>query len=249
MKYKGRTWHGILNTKIIQPNSGADYYVVSGDANTILGTLISRLGLTALFRAKSATSGITLSNYQFKRYVGGYDGILDMLQSKNAKLKIEYLSSGIVELSAVAVANYTEEEMTSDHVSFQIKKTYNPVNHLICLGQGELRNRTVIHLYCDANGNVSTTQTFTGMDEVAQVYDYPNVESAADLQTEGTKRLKELNGADEVDVELDDTYSLDIGDLIKAVDDITGIAVSRRITKKIVKINKNIVKVDYKVGE
>ena len=248
MKYKGRTWHGLLNSKIIQPNSGQDYYIVSGDANTILGTLISRLSLSSLFRAKSTSSGITLTNYQFKRYIAGYDGISQMLDSVGAKLHIEY-TDGYAELSAIPIVNYTDEELDSDHISFQIKKVFNSINHLICLGQGELKNRTVIHLYCDANGNVSTTQTFTGIEEYADVYDYPNVESAAELQSEGTKKLKELNGSDEVNVDLDDTYLFDIGDILTAVDVTTGISVTRKIAKKIVKIEKNNVTINYKVGE
>ena len=160
INYKGRTWHGILNTKIIQPDSGAAYYTVSGDANTIMGTLITRLDLNGLFTASSASSGFAISSYSFKRYTGGYDGIIDMLQTVGAKLHIEWLN-GVVQLSAVAAVDYGEDDLSSDHIALHIQKTYNPVNHLICLGQGELAQRTVVHLYCDANGNISTTQTFT----------------------------------------------------------------------------------------
>ena len=249
LKYKGRTWHGILNSKIIEPDSGEDYYIVSGDANTVIGTLISRLGLTALFKANTASSGKTLNNYQFKRYVAGYDGLLDMLQTVGAKLDIKFKDDGYVYLSALAVVDYSSDELDSDHVSFKIKKTYNPVNHLVCLGQGELAERTVIHLYADASGNISQTQTFTGIDENASVYNYPNVESADDLLREGEKKLKELNSADEVDVNLDDTYMFDVGDILAATDDITGLHITRRVTKKIVKIDKDTVTVNYKIGE
>ena len=249
IKYKGRTWHGILNSKIIQPSSGYDYYTVSGDLNTIIGTVLSRLTLTGLFSAKSTSSGITVSNYSFKRYVGGYDGLVALLASAGAKLHMEYLSTGVVELSAVAIHNYSDDELDSDHINFQIKKMYNPVNHLICLGRGELRNRTVIHLYCDASGNISTTQTFTGMEEYADVYDYPNVESSTELRKEGEKKLRELNSSDKIDVNLDDTYEFDIGDILSAVDETTGISVTMTVTKKIVKINKDIITVNYKVGE
>lgn len=248
MKYKGRTWHGILNSKVIQPNSGQAYYTVSGDANTILGTLITRLSLSSLFKASTDTSGITISSYNFKRYCYAYDGILDMLATKSAKLHMEY-SDGYVVLSAVPAHNYADDELDSDHISFNIDRTFNPVNHLVCLGQGELASRTVIHLYCDANGNISTTQTFTGLDEYMSVYDYPNVESSDELLAEGKKKLKELNSADEIDVDLDDTYAFDIGDTLKASDVVTGISVTRKVTKKIVKIKKDMVTVNYKIGE
>ena len=250
VNYKGRTWHGILNTKIIQPSSGQNYYTVSGDANSILGTLITRLTLSDLFKASTASSGFNISSYSFKRYVGGYDGIADMLKNAGAKLHMEW-TGGYVELSAVAIGEYDNEEIDSDHIDIHIQKTYNPVNHLICLGQGDLSQRTVIHLYCDASGNISTsTQTFTGLEEVASVYDYPNAESSEELQKEGTKKLKEMNGADLVEVSLDDTYEFDIGDIITAQDITTGIKVTRRVLKKIVTINNNDqVIINYKVGE
>ena len=44
--YTGRTWHGILNSKVLCPDSGQDYLTLNGNANTVLGTLISRMGLT-----------------------------------------------------------------------------------------------------------------------------------------------------------------------------------------------------------
>ena len=248
VNYKGRTWHGILNTKIVVPDNGQDYYIVSGDANTVLGTLISRLSLTGLFKASTAPSGFTLSSYQFKRYVGGYDGISDMLKSVGAKLHIEWLN-GFAVLSAIAIGQYTDEEIDSDHVAIHIQKTYNPVNHLICLGKGDLAARTVVNLYSDANGNISTTQTFTGVEEVASVYDYPNVESAEDLQREGIKKLKELYGADLVEVSLDNTYEFDIGDILTVEEITTGIKVSRRVIKKIVTISNEQFLVNYKIGE
>ena len=248
INYKGRTWHGILNTKIIQPNSGADYYTVSGEANTILRSLVSRLSLGDLFEGSSASSGFTITSYQFKRYVSAYDGIVDMLRSVGAKLHIEW-SGGYVQLSAVAIVDYSDDDLSSDHIALHIQKTYNPVNHLICLGQGELSQRTVVNLYCDANGVISTSTTFTGLDEVANVFDYPNAESAAELQKEGTKKLQELNNTDEIEVSLDDAYEFDIGDIVTAEDEITGIRVSSRVLKKIVTIDKDQFLINYKVGE
>ena len=251
LRYKGRTWHGILNSKIIvpdEPNQRKDYYVVSGEANTVLATLITRLSLGSLFRASSASSGITISNYQFSRYVPGYDGIVAMLTSVNAKLHIEF-SGGYVNISAVPVVDYSNEELDDDHVNFNILKTFNPVNHLICLGKGELSSRTLLHLYCDASGNISTSQTFTGIDEVVDVYNYPNVESSAELDREGRKKLKELNASDKIDVNLDDAYEFDIGDTIHAEVVRPSLSVVRRVTKKIVKINKDQITINYNVGE
>lgn len=248
IKYKGRTYHGILNSKVIIPNSGADYLVMSGDANTIIKNIISRISLNEFFKASTVVSGIRLNAYQFPRYVTAYDGLRDMLQSVNAKLHFKF-EDGFVVLEALPINEYLDDEIDSDHLSFKIEKTFNPINHMICLGSGELRNRTVVNLYCDENGNVSTTQTFSGIDEITYVYDYPNAESVEQLTSEGTKKLKELNGSDVVELNLDDTYSFDISDVIHANDIITGISVTRRVIKKIVTINKHLFSINYKVGE
>ena len=88
--YKGRTWHGIINSKIITPDAGANYFIVSGEANSVLSSLISRLGLTSLFSVSSDNSGINISNYKFARYCKAYNGIRAMLASVKAKLRIEW---------------------------------------------------------------------------------------------------------------------------------------------------------------
>lgn len=242
--YSGRTWHGILNSKILCPDAGESYFTVSGDANTILGTLLSRMGLAALFSASSAPSGINVSGYQFARYVSGYDGIRQMLKSVSAKLRVVY-SGGSAVLSAAPIVDYTQDGLDSDQLALKVKKTANKVNHLICLGSGELANRTVVHLYADASGNISQTQTFTGTAEYTAVYDYSNAEDTAELIKGGTERLKELLQQDDLTVdvnEVDDPY--DVGDIVGASDDVTGVTIAVPITKKIIRVQNGIVSVD-----
>lgn len=242
--YSGRTWHGILNSKILCPDAGESYLTVSGDANTILGTLLSRMGLTALFSASSAPSGINVSGYQFARYVSGYDGIRQMLKSVSAKLRVAY-SGGSAVLSAAPIVDYTQDGLDSDQLALKVKKTANKVNHLICLGSGELANRTIVHLYADASGNISQTQTFTGTAEYTTVYDYSNAEDTAELIKGGTERLKELLQQDDLTVdvnEVDDPY--DVGDIVGASDDVTGVTIAVPITKKIIRVQSGIVSVD-----
>lgn len=242
--YSGRTWHGILNSKILCPDAGESYLTVSGDANTILGTLLSRMGLTALFSASSTPSGINVSGYQFARYVSGYDGIRQMLKSVSAKLRVAY-SGGSAVLSAAPIVDYTQDGLDSDQLALKVKKTANKVNHLICLGAGELADRIVVHLYADASGNISQTQTFTGTAEYTAVYDYSNAEDTAELIKGGTERLKELLQQDDLTVdvnEVDDPY--DVGDIVGASDDVSGLTISVPVTKKIIRVQNGIISVD-----
>ena len=57
LSYKGRTWHGVLASKIIAPRT------VSGEANEVLGALLEDLGLTNLFVASNEESGLMIESY------------------------------------------------------------------------------------------------------------------------------------------------------------------------------------------
>jgi hypothetical protein len=103
----------------------------------------------------------------------------------------------------------------------------------------------VVHLYADEDGNISQTQTFSGIDEYVAVFDYPNAEDEEDLVANGIERLKELMQQDDLSVdvnEVDDPY--DIGDLVGAVDYITGVQIIVPVNKKIVTIRNGIVTIN-----
>lgn len=248
--YSGRTWHGILNSKVLQPDVGHDYLIVNGEANVVLSLLISRMGLNDLFRASSYSSGVNISNYQLNRYVGGYDGIRKMLKEFGAKLIIEF-NNGFVELSVKPLIDYSkDEQFDTDQIDFVIKKNFRPINHLICLGKGDLSERQVIHLYTDEKGNIGDTQIITGVNEVTAIYDYPSVESLDELRLGGIDVLVDAWNSDELEFEFtsnNETY--DIGDIIGAIEKITGIEVNAYVTRKIVQIKDNTTTISYKVGE
>lgn len=242
--YSGRTWHGLLNSKILEPDSGEDYLTVSGEANTVLGALISRMGLGDIFQAASTASGINIARYQFARYISGYDGICKMLSSAGAKLHMEHDGFNVI-ISALPIHDYTQDGVDSDQTTLTVLKTKNKVNHLICLGDGELAERTVVHLYADENGNISRTQTFTGVDEYAATYNYTGAEDEEKLIEGGTERFKELLQQDELKIDVEEIGDIyDIGDIIGASDVVTGISIAVPVSKKIVKIDGDSVTVD-----
>lgn len=244
--YTGRTWHGILNSKVLCPDSGQDYLTLNGNANTVLGTLISRMGLTSIFAASSDASALTVSNYKMARYITGYDGIIKMLKSVSGKLVMSYNGAKVI-LSAVPIVDYTDDGVfDSDILSFTAKKTSKKVNHLICLGKGELKNRTIVHLYADSSGNISQTQTLTGLDDYSLVYDYSNAETTEELIKAGTERLAELQKQDDLSVSLNEGEDVfDVGDIVGAIDNVTGIAISVPISKKIISIQNDYLSAAY----
>lgn len=152
--YMGRTWHGILAGSVICPKAGYDYYTVSGDSNAILTELIRYLELEDIFEVSQAESDIEIAQYQFSRYVDAYSGICSMLQAYDGKLIFKH-QNGKVLLSAVFLIDYSvNEEWDSSQLEFRVARNYRPVNHLICLGQGDLKDRAVLHLFTDENGGI-----------------------------------------------------------------------------------------------
>lgn len=248
--YHGKTWHGILNAKVLEPDAGQDYLVLNGEANEMLAFLIARMGLSALFRASTDASGINVRNYQMNRYIKGYDGIRKMLKASGGKLNMTF-KNGFVELSAKPIVDYSkDEQFDTDQIGFNIKKRYHPLNHVICLGKGELAEREVIHLYADAEGNITDKQVFFGVDEVADVYENTNAESSDELREGGIERIMESWASNEIDFDFTaDDFVYDIGDIVGAKERLTGIEVNAEITKKIVKIQNNETTISYKVGE
>jgi hypothetical protein len=247
--YTGRTWHGILDSKILEPDPGADYLICNGEANAVLGSLISRISFTDLFAASSDNSGLTISNYKMNRYISGYEGITKMLKSVGGKLLLRVQDDGRVLLSAAKIKDYSDDELDTDQqIDLDVKQVKNKVNHLICLGQGELANRTVIHLYADASGNVSQTQTFSGMDEYVATFDYSNAEDEAELIKAGTERLQDLQQQDSLAVDVSDDIAdlYDVGDMVGAYDNITNIRIAVPVKKKIVTIKNGIVSIAIK---
>ncbi len=244
--YKGRTWHGILNSKVIQPDEGADYLVAEGDAHEVLSFLIDRLGLSGLFVVAEGLSGISVSDYQFHRYCKAYDGIRAMLKDRGAKLKIAWEDCA-VHLSAVPIADYTDDPVDGDMATLTVELNKHKVNHLICLGSGELAEREVIHLYVDQFGRIGDVQYYTGLDEITEIYDYSLSEG---LKEDGIKHFKELLDDDKAEIDLPETEDLfyDIGDIVGATEYKSGVSVAASVTQKIVKINNGVVSTEYKTG-
>ena len=246
LTYSGRTWHGMLADKILEPDKGKDYLTVSGTASSVIGSLISRVGLDAVFDAVDApTAGAqTIKSYRFDRYTDCYTGLRKMCAANGLKLRLAY-TSGQVNIWAEPVAHYGDS-IDSDLIDFDATRTWRKPNHLIGLGKGDLAARVVVHWYADAKGAVSQTQSLRGVDEITQVYDYSNAETA-ELNTKTKEKLQDLQSEGDMRVTVRDDANVvfDVGDTVTARDNLTGITVNASITKKIVKVSDGVLSVDY----
>jgi hypothetical protein len=242
--YSGRAFRGILEKKIIEPESGQDYYIVSGDANRILEQLIKKVGLSDLFIVPTDDAGIKISNNQFERYTDMYAGVKKMLSVCTATSETK------VQISATKIEDLSEKYEYSDDYGMQVifEQNRGGVNHLICLGGGELAERTVVHLYVDKYGNVGDTQYYKGVSEITEIYEYGNIESDEELRKQGIQKLNELKNRDSLTAQFD-RLDVDIGDIVGGKNRQTGVAMKEIINSEIVKIENDRYTVTYKVGD
>ena len=250
LTYGGRTWHGILANKILAPDTGQNYLVVSGKASTVIGMIVNRVGLAPLFQAVAPPPGIgdpDIKTYQVARYTDCYAGLRAMCAANGLKLRLAY-RSGHVEIWAEPAAHYGDS-IDSDLIDFDATRTWLRVNHLIGLGKGELANRTVVHWYADKDGNVSQNQSLHGTEEIAQTYDYSNAESD-ELDAKTRDKLIGMQSQGDVKVTVRDgtEIEMDVGDTVAARAQITGITVQATVTKKITKTKNGSTSIDYEAS-
>lgn len=245
----GLTWRGMMQKKIIVPPSGEDYATDSGELNTIIKRRVEA-ALPGLFIGSTADTDVTV-DWQYDRYCTLADGLTKMLKSKGYRLNIEYSQEQkAVVVSAVPIANYSSKiEFSSDMMlNYIMEMQTDGVNHLICLGQGELKDREVYHLYADQYGNISTNQYYFGIDEVAEVFDYAGAE-LEDLIQFGTERLKDLLSKNLFEIKIDPDKEIAIGDVVGGRDYLSGMIMRSPITGKVVRWEKGFQMIEYRLED
>lgn len=247
---RGWTWRGLLTQWIIEPPSGSDYKTVSGEANEVIRSLLKGV-LGGFFSVPDEDSGLTIDSYQFKLYTTVLDGLTDMLSSYGYRLDIyaDKTDPGrIVQVYCRAVPVKRIDGEYNDDSGLRITYTSNRmgINHLVCMGKGELQERQRVDLYLNDAGNVGQTKYYKGFDERRAYYDYPNAESLAELIKSGTDKLKDLAGNRKLRIDAE-SVDLNIGDIVVGRYRETGMMVEEPINKKIYRINCDYMTIEYGV--
>lgn len=251
-KWTGNAFRRFLQEFIIEPPAGQDYRVVKGDAHDVMRQVLNG-AFDNLFTIPETASGIDAGTYQFDRYTDALSGFAKMLKRKGARINIEVKQGGSNEpfsvvLSAVPIQNMSSEiEYSQDSkIAINLKETRRGINHLICLGKGELKDRQVVHLYAQLDGSISQKKYYAGLEERTAVYDLSNAEGLDELIKGGTDRLKELMGTKTMRMSVQDA-ELQVGDIIAGRDYETGLYLQKPVVQKIVRMESGTATVEYKV--
>lgn len=258
VELKGHSWRGRLAKKVIEPPAGQDYKKVSGELHTVMKELIEPAfggneGADSIFYVPDTDTGVAMSNYQFDRYCTLLDGITKMLKSKGYRLQIAFRRNagepGKVFIEAVPIVDYSSEiELSKDcQLNYTMEDIRDGVNHLVVTGKGELQDRNVLHLYVQKNGSIGKTQYYTGLDEIAEVYENTSTETD-ELEETSREKLQELMNKQTFKMDVASLgLDVNIGDIVGGRDYLTGMYMSKPVENITYAITNGVESKTYKL--
>lgn len=252
VELKGLSWRGRLAKKIIQPPSGSGYKVVSGELHTVMKSLIEP-EFDGLFVVSQEDTGISVNNYQFDRYCTLYDGLVKMLKSKWYRLQLSFRREqgepGYLYIEAVPIVDYSNRiELSRDcQLNYTMDDKRDGVNHLIVAGKGELQDRNVLHLYVQEDGSIGTQQYYTGLREVAEVYENTSTETD-ELWSKSEERLQELMNKKTFRMDVSKLgLDIGIGDIVGGRDYLTGMYMAKPVENIVYELTNDVESRTYKL--
>lgn len=231
--YTGNTWRGTLKDYIIEPPHGEDYYIAKSGTN--LKELFTSLPHDPVLEFQECEYNLK-NDLQFDRYITTEEGIAKALAAagNDLRMRIEYSVEapnplGVAKCYIEPVRDLTDEiALSQDYgtgIKLKITRDYATPRHVICLGEGELKDRQVMHLYADENWNITKDEIQGATPTV--IYD---ASSSKTLEHDGIKHFQELiNSHEKIDINISD-IGVETGDIIGAKDNITGEVVTSRVT-------------------
>ena len=252
VELKGLSWRGRMAKKIIEPPAGSDYKVVSGELHTVMKSLIEP-EFDGLFVVSQEDTGITVENYQFDRYCTLLDGLNKMLKSKWHRLQLSFRREqnepGYLYIEAVPITDFSNRiELSRDcQLNYMMDDKRDGVNHLIVTGKGELQDRNILHLYVQENGAIGTEQYYTGLQEIAEVYENTSTETD-ELMSAAEDRLRSLAGKKTFKMDVAKLgLDVGIGDIVGGRDYLTGMYMAKPVENIVYEITNDVETKTYKL--
>lgn len=121
------------------------------------------------------------------------------------------------------------------------------VNHLIVTGKGELQDRNILHLYVQENGEIGTKKHYTGLQEIAEVYENTSTETD-ELMSAAEDRLRSLAGKKTFKMDVAKLgIDVGIGDIVGGRDYLTGLYMAKPVENIVYEIINDVESKTYKL--
>lgn len=250
--WRGYTWRGFLNQIVTKP-AEVGTSITDEDANDVISRVLSIYGLGEMFELPTVPSGVVIKNLTVDRYITPLELFDKMLSAYGGKLKISVKqgrpnAAFTIKVEAVKAADHSEDEYTNEQsgITLDIQISERGINHLVCLGKGELDDRMIVDLYVQEDGSISETPFYTGTAERMGRYENTSSETRESLVSDGIKKLKTLQNYKKATLHVENK-DLDIGDIVGARDYSTNVAIKKPIISKILNYNGTTSKIEYEV--
>ena len=237
---RGLTWRGYWKKKFFKGT-------LSGELNQVLGSLIG--DYAGVFVASGKSTGRS-SSKTFDSYVTILQAASEFLSSAGYKLSLKYVqtqSSGYVLVEATPIVVYEDQVSQDGYLNFTTEDYRTGVNHVIGYD-----GTYTVHLYADKSGNIGNTKVYFGIDEITSVYeDIVDEPDQAKLIESATEYFEDLRNYQSIDVTFNSDHDEDIqiGDIVRGVDYITGITIAKSVTSKIATMRSGELTVEYSVED
>ena len=243
-KYTGYTWRGLMDKWLILPPDGEDRLTMSGDINVVIRRVLRGV-LGDFFVVDDTILGVLVWYYSFPLYCTVLEGLTKLCEDHGCKLVIRNEVED-KKLKVVVTAKRAEHKTPSESLyDASVTVSKMGINHLLCLGKGELQERLRTHLYLWPDGTIKqNTPYYTGFEERQATYENTAEEDLTELIKGGTERLKELASFEKM--ELQSAYvEADVGDFLKATKD--GMSVEQPVVRKILSGNNGNYSIEVKI--
>lgn len=259
----GFTFRGLLEHKIIEPDYGNDYEILDitklpgTDLNDCIAWTLNKHCNNATFAFYAAgKSNVKVSkNYQFARYCTGLSGLTSLVKGSGCRLEIRAEEvDGMCKVLVGAVPVTTYDNLASNDGASYFASDSNKmgINYLIVLGKGKLKSRLKVRLYVDERTGTIKRQLnpalgYPNVNGIikAAIYELSSEDNWTKLKESGIEKLKELVNTQSFSASVEN-IDAEIGDVVGAVDDISGETFTSPITEKAVTIEAGHTSVTYK---
>lgn len=245
----GLTWRGLIKQQYIKPPTGKAYYEARGDANIFLRDVLDDY-FDGLIVGSTELCGVDI-DYDI-RYINKLEAIEKTLSNAGLKINIRFDYINHKAIVEAVVKKQLDKELSNDYGYDLIAKDIeNGYNHVICLGQGELTERTVIELYSLKNGNITQDEVLaiadgnSGVNRNTTIYENTNAADESELIEGGIEKLT----TNEKSLSIDNVTQLSIGDVISSKERITGISMNKEIISQVYKGYIDSISIENKVGD